>query len=108
MARITKPQTYAALWLRDQGKTNEEIAEELSITTKQVAGVISKYPQNTQTKQDVAISRTSKDFMIRKTSAKENNTVAIMTKEASEMNDEAKKNNLSRVKNNTSNIHRIS
>lgn len=107
MARITKPQTYAALWLRDQGKTNEEIAEELSITTKQVAGVMSKHPQDLQPKQEV-VTRTSKDFMIRKTSAKENNTVAIMTKEASEMNDEAKKNNLSRVKNNTSNIHRIS
>lgn len=108
MARITKPQTYAALWLRDQGKTNEEIAKELSITIKQVDGVMSKYPHNTQPKQDVAAIRTSKDFMIRKTSAKENNTVAIMTKEASEMNDEAKKKNLSRVKNNTSNIHRIS
>ena len=108
MARITKPQTYAALWLRDQGKTNEEIAEELSITIKQVAGVMSKYTQKAQPKQEVVISRTSKDFMIRKTSANGNNTVAIMTKEASEMNDETKKKDFSKAKNNTSNIHRIS
>lgn len=107
MAKLSKANKYAILWLKSQGKSIEEIQKELNVTMKQV--------ESTQqpvaipgAKQQATAHKTSKDFMIHET-ANRVNSVAIMTKEASSMNDDFKKankpNNTSR---NQNNIHKIS
>jgi hypothetical protein len=101
MARISKLHQYSIYWLNSQGNTVDSIADELSLETKQVsrvlekANVINSDNSIKTTSGPVAeVSRlTSKDLMIRHTAAKKNNSVAIMTKEASEMNDNSKKTN---------------
>lgn len=84
---------YAANYLRDQGKTNKEIAKELGTTTKAVADALTK--SNSKTKETIKTTSSkvnSKDLMITKTEAKKINSVAIMTRAASEVNDAFKKN----------------
>lgn len=92
--KITKQISYAINWLISQNKTIKEISEELNITEKQIITYMEK---NNITQADrLAIKSSkaqskSKDLMIRHTSHKKVNNVAIMTKEASEVNDELKK-----------------
>lgn len=92
--KITKNISYAINWLLSQNKTPIEISEELNLTEKQVISYIEK--NNTTKADDLAVKSSkvkskSKDLMIRHTSNKKVNNVAIMTKEASEVNDELKK-----------------
>jgi hypothetical protein len=98
MARTNKTQQYAILWLNSTGKDYTEIAKELDLELKQVQRVLEKsrnvnQQSSVKTTSEVAKKPASKDLMIRHTSAKRNNSVAIMTKEASEVNDHAKKVN---------------
>jgi transcriptional antiterminator len=100
MARTSKLHQYAIYWLNSQGSSIDSIATELDLTDKQVAKVLEKNnsvneTNNIKTNSSPvnSIKTSSKDLMIRHTSAKKNNSVAIMTKEASEVNDQAKKNN---------------
>lgn len=98
MARLTKTQKYAILWLNSINTDAQSIAKELGIEIKQVDKTLEKsvniQPNNSiKTASETVKKPTSKDLMIRHTSAKRNNSVAIMTKEASEMNDHAKKQN---------------
>jgi hypothetical protein len=98
MARMNKSQQYAILWLNSIGKDQVEIAKELDLELKQVQKTLEKsknvnQQSSVQTTSEVVNKPTSKDLMIRHTSAKRNNSVAIMTKEASEVNDHAKKVN---------------
>lgn len=99
MSKITKTQTYAICWLHSLNKSVLEISEELKLNEKQILSVLEK---NTQVKQDsdeiiktstssVGQKPTPKDLMITHTSAKKTNSVSIMTKEASELNDELRK-----------------
>lgn len=92
--RITKQLGYAINWLVTQNKTIDDICNELNLTTKQVTSYIEKHcltnskplatkSESTQVK--------SKELMIRHTSNKKTNNVAIMTREASELNDGFKK-----------------
>lgn len=88
--RINKSLGYAINWLSTNGKLPEEIAKELELTTKQVTSYLEK--NNIQTSPDLAIKsspvkKKSKDLMIRHTRDKKINSVSIMTKEASEIND---------------------
>jgi hypothetical protein len=118
MGRINKSQQYAILWLHKQNKSNEEISKELSLTEKQVASCIKKnivvekehLVEDTKEKeqQQERKSKNSMDFMIRKTSSKENNSVAIMTKEASEINDSLKQKHRSSYSKSSPSIHKIS
>lgn len=92
--KITKNISYAINWLLSQNKTPIEISEELNLTEKQVISYIEK--NNTPKADNLAVKSSkvkskSKDLMIRHTSNKKVNNVAIMTKEASEVNDELKK-----------------
>lgn len=81
MASISNAKKYAVLWLHSQGKESEYICKELSLSDAQVSEIIaSNKPSET-----VAI--TSKNLMITHTAGKKANHVAIMTKEASELND---------------------
>jgi hypothetical protein len=98
MARLNKTQKYAILWLNSTGMSVDDISTELSLENKQINSVLEKNvnlannasiptkaePVGQNTKQS------SKDLMIRHTSAKKTNSVAIMTKEASEVNDHAR------------------
>jgi len=103
MARMSKLHQYAIYWLNSQGSTTETIANELGLENKQVLKALEKANEtnsnnNIQTKSGPVVEPAptrinSKDLMIRHTAAKKNNSVAIMTKEASEMNDHSKKTN---------------
>jgi hypothetical protein len=94
MARLNKTQIYAIRWLHSQGKNNEQIADELDISNTQVNKTLE---QNTSSKTDKESIKTAKEpasrsqkLMIRETATKKTNNVSIMTKEASELNDQLK------------------
>jgi|688.fasta_scaffold208402_4 hypothetical protein len=105
MARLSKANKYAILWLKSQGKSADTIQKELDVTLKQIESV-EPLSENTESKSST--KKTSKDFMIHET-ANRIKSVAIMTKEASSMNDDFKKNNKPiNTKNNQNSIHKIS
>lgn len=116
MARLNKTTKYAILWLNSQGFDNGKISNELGVSDQQIANTL-KNTDSDHTKSENPnaipttsgpVNMTSKNFMIRQTANKVNN-VAIMTKEASTMNDDFKKSNQPNSKNNLSNhIHKIS
>lgn len=104
MSRLNKLQIYAIRWLDSQGKQINDIANELSIPQTQISKTLEKYGKSQDestisiktTSEPVEANRKSKtqDLMIRHTSAKKTNNVSIMTREASALNDEVKKNNI--------------
>jgi len=91
MARLSKLQIYSIKWLNSQGKNIDEIANELNLklTTKQMEKII---PPAVIKEEPVAVVPTIgvKDLMITSTSGKNNNTIAIMTKDASAAADHAR------------------
>ena len=91
MARLSKLQIYSIKWLNSQGKNIDEIANELNLklTTKQMEKII---PPSVIKEEQVAVVPTIgvKDLMITSTSGKNNNTIAIMTKDASAAADHAR------------------
>lgn len=99
MAKLNKTQIYAIRWLNSQGLIANQIAEELNLLEKQIVSTLEKYAQSkTSETEDIKTVKSSavpgsktKDLMITHTSGKKNNSVAIMTKEASEVSDEMKK-----------------
>jgi hypothetical protein len=96
MARISKVQTYAVNWLSQEGKTPDEISEELKLTSDQVKKILEKNNKvnkdgsSIKTTQEPVVSK-SKNMMINTTMGKQSKTVSIMTREASEYNDAIKK-----------------
>lgn len=97
--------TYAVYHLVDTGLEPKEIAKKLSITTKIVKDIIKSRPEiKNETIKTTSGKVTSQDLMIRETSVKGTKSVAIMTKAASEVNDEFKKqlnNTISRTAKNS-------
>lgn len=95
LMKITKPVGYAIQWLNASGKSPADIALELKLTTEQVVAHLEKhYTQQQAPKietQSSQVKSSSKDLMIRHTRDKKNNSVSIMTPEASMVNDELKK-----------------
>ena len=91
MARLSKLQIYSIKWLNSQGKNIDEIANELNLklTTKQMEKII---PPAVIKEEPVAVVPAIgvKDLMITSTSGKNNNTIAIMTKDASAAADHAR------------------
>lgn len=99
MKRLTKTETYAILWLNSQQTEAEEIAKALKLDIKQVVKVLEKNNKSTDKKsviktasESAAKNSKSKNLMITQTRDKKTNNVAIMTREASSLNDELKKN----------------
>jgi hypothetical protein len=88
---LSKSDTYAIYHMVDAGNDPKTIAKELDLGIKIVKDVIEdrKPSKNDQIKTTSA-KVSSKDMMIRETSAKGNKSVAIMTKEASQINDSFK------------------
>ena len=87
--RINKEKGYAILWLHNAGKSENDIAEELGLSTKQIKNFLKN--QNTETSslpiKTSPVSSKTEDLMIMETSVKKNKSVAIMTQAASERND---------------------
>lgn len=103
MAKLSKSNIYAIKWLNHIGQDIDDISSELKLTKDQVLGAIEKnQPAKVTTDSDTDPIKTaskstakkiiSKNLMINQTSSKKNNHVMIMTKEASMINDELKKN----------------
>ena len=106
MARLSKTNKYAILWLKSQGMSVDGINKEIGVPVKQIESV--EIPQvNGSANPESSNRKTSKDFMIHET-ANRVNSVAIMTKEASAMNDDFKKTNKPNNNRNQNNIHKIS
>lgn len=100
MARINKTQKYATLWLHHEGWDIDNISTELDLTTRQVKNIVKdlepkQEANNEKTKPKV---KSSKDFMITE-SVNGNHRVSIMTKTASEINDESRKSYQSQINN---------
>ena len=91
MPKISKSQVYAVQWLVQQDKSIEEISTELNLTSKQVSSIITDNNIQKQEQNTVVSPPKIKDVMINQTAVKRTNSVAIMTKEASEIADEARK-----------------
>lgn len=103
--KMSKSAEYAINWLHHCGKTVEDICEELKLSNKQVSSYLEKNFSQTETDK-LAIKSSpvqnklgSKDLMIRHTRDKKNNSVSIMTKEASEVNDSLRSSLNQSVKN---------
>jgi hypothetical protein len=93
---------YAIYYLSDTGVSEKTIAKKLGTTTKVVKECLSNRPiEKNMNIKTTSGKTTSKDMMIRQTSAKGIKSVAIMTKEASQVNDEFKKNIKSKVSSRT-------
>lgn len=110
MAKLSKINKYAILWLKSNNISDSDIAKELKLSIKQISSVVLN--KNTDAtpvalSEDKPKAKGSKDFMIRET-ANRVNSVAIMTKEASSLNDEFKKNNKPNNNKNQNSIYRIS
>lgn len=88
MAKLSKVNTYAILWLDHAGYTTDQIIEEIGVTEKQVASVLDVK----RTTPTTTPKHNPKNLMITHTSGKKLNNVAIMTKDASAMADDARKN----------------
>lgn len=87
MANLTKTKEYAIRWLNSQGVDNSAIAKELKISVEQITSLIGNVDPGS-----LAESK-AKNLMITHTAGKKVNTVAVMTKEASELGDTARQNN---------------
>lgn len=101
MNKISKINRYAVLWLNSQSVEIENISKETGLSVKQVQAIINKYDKEqplSETKIDTSSSKVSakkhskiKDLMITESVGRRQN-VTIMTKSASEVADQDKKN----------------
>lgn len=110
MSRLSKTESYAALWLYHTGMDVPSISKELKISEESVTSILEK---NNKTNSDDKIKNGSapttkknkqKTLMINETSVKKNKSVSVMTEAASQQNDEVLKNMRNEQKN--SNIFR--
>lgn len=96
MAKINKMQKYAVLWLHSQGLDIDAIITETKLGKASIVNTIDEQEnkiskKGLQTKTAPVNGSRSKNLMITESSNKTKN-VAIMTKEASQLNDDLKKN----------------
>lgn len=91
MSRLNKTQIYAIRWLNSQNIQPDKIASELDLNIEQVTKTIEKYGVD-NTKNGIQSKSTPAKLnnIITETSGKKTNSVAIMTKEASEIHDAAR------------------
>lgn len=86
MSKLSKANKYAIQWLDSKGFDKETISKELKVTLAQIDSVLVKNDKELPK----TSSSNSKNLMITHTSGKKINSVAIMTKEASELGDETR------------------
>lgn len=87
---MKKETKYAILYLFGIGKSDEQISKELKIDIADVKKTTKQSSNNPKIK-TTSSKINSKDLMITQTSNKKINSVAVMTKAASEVNDDFKK-----------------
>jgi hypothetical protein len=110
MKKLSKIQQYAIEHLLSKNTDEDTICNELKITKDLLTQYIEKnHRAKTENTQIATTSSkvTSKDMMIRSTRDKQNNTVAIMTKDASAYNDSFKKNIAPLKTDQSKHIHKI-
>lgn len=98
--KLSKSTCYAINWLYANGKSIEEISDELDIKTDNITKYIEK--NNIQNSIEIANKSEpvkSKNLMIRHTAEKKTNNVSIMTKEASTFNDSQRSKVINGAKN---------
>jgi hypothetical protein len=89
---MEKNNQYAIYYLSDSGMEPAAIAKELKIKVKDVRDILStKQKDSTNNIKTTSSKVNSKNLMITETASKGTKSVAIMTKAASEINDEFKK-----------------
>lgn len=98
MSKLSKSSIYAIKYLFSQGLTAEQISSEINLSVDNIQSVI-------ESENLVKEPPTAKDLMINQTAVKRTNSVAIMTKEASMMNDH-NRTKFSSQKNSTEHIFR--
>ncbi len=76
MSKISNVKKYAAQWLKHTGLSNEDIAKEIKVSSSDLMEIFQESDSNP--------ARSNKNLMITHTAGKKVNSVAIMTKEASE------------------------
>jgi hypothetical protein len=102
MSRINKTQKYAVLWLHSQGWSKEQIVNELALTDSQIKNIIKPITATNTSNSKIETGSSvvaklpnSKNLMITESQGG-SHKVSIMTKAASEINDENRKQLLSR------------
>lgn len=80
MSKLSKSSIYAIKYLFSQGLNAEQISAEINLSVESIQSVI-------ESENLIKEPPTAKDLMINQTAVKRTNSVAIMTKEASMMND---------------------
>lgn len=89
MKNLSKNQIYAILYLKDVKKLkNEEICSELRVSKERLQNFLENDYEIFATEKP---KKTAKDLMINQTMAKKNNSVSIMTQDASMAIDDQKK-----------------
>lgn len=106
MARLTQSDKYAIEFLYSKKKTVEEIAKELDVPLTQVKKIVGSLAKSSNDKVAETKKDNTKELMIRQTSAKKNNSVAIMTQSAAQLADEFAKNMPTVTKNTDHYIYR--
>lgn len=93
--KLNKTQSYAIQYLLTQNKNAIDISTELKLPIDAVQKYIEKnqIASNENNIPATTSKVTASDLMIRHTRDKKTNSVAIMTKEASELADASKQNN---------------
>ncbi len=107
--RLNKTQKYAIQWMVSQGQDVTQIVKELKIPADAVNKFIEKNckPNDDNTVKTTSSRVKASDLMIHKTAEKGTKNVAVMTKEASEVADNFKKNVPTQPHRHTDAIHRI-
>ena len=108
MPRINRTQKYAALWLNSQGWDTSKISSELEITDSQVKRIIKETKDEDKIKTASSIvskNPNSKNLMITESQSGKHK-VSVMTKAASEVNDDNTKKYKKNTKISEDNIFR--
>lgn len=108
MPRVNRTQKYAALWLNSQGWEPSKISSELDLTDSQIKRIIKEVADENKIKTASSVvskNTNSKNLMITESQSGQR-SVSIMTKAASEVNDEQAKEYRLKSTNNNDNIFR--
>lgn len=107
--KLNRSQQYAIQWMVSQGSEVTQIVKELKIAKDLVNKFIEKNckPNKANSIQTKSGPIKAKDLMIRQTASKGNNTVAVMTKEASQTADAFKKSLPNTTNRHNNSIHKI-
>jgi hypothetical protein len=85
-SKSTKTETYAVLWLHDHGKSNEQIQDELGLDLNKIEKIVSGVVKSKTENSKIRTVSNPASMMI-KESASGKQSIAVMTRAASEKSD---------------------